>query len=108
MKPRRKTRWTAYLCPIGTCLSKRFPHPSEGYRQTDDIELLSEDDAIATNEGNHPFPAHLPRHIPNLERLNLHLYKTLQGKATSYTEMFSYLVNDFTAAPLHDWMLCGS
>lgn len=49
--------------------------------------LLSENDPSAVAEENYPGVARLLKQMPNLERLDLHLYNTLQAPANNYSKV---------------------
>lgn len=55
------------------------------------IGLLSADDPLAIADENYPGVARLLQQMPNLERLDLHLYQTLQGHPRSYAKVFTHI-----------------
>ncbi|KAL9612075.1 MAG: hypothetical protein Q9167_003297 [Letrouitia subvulpina] len=72
-----------------------------------DAGLLVPDDPDATAAGNYPGVARLLNQMPNLERLDLHLYNTLQGRANSYAEVFSCIADDVVLPSLRHCTLRG-
>lgn len=72
-----------------------------------DAGLLSEDDLSVVAEGNFPGVARLLKPMSNLERLELHLYKTLRGGTASYSKVFSCIADDVVLPSLRHVILRG-
>ncbi|KAI4148947.1 MAG: hypothetical protein L6R39_002645 [Caloplaca ligustica] len=69
--------------------------------------LLSEDDQIAVAEENYPGVARLLKQMPNLERLDLHLYMTLRSGTDSYAKVFSNIAYEVVLPHLRQCTLRG-
>lgn len=69
--------------------------------------LLSEQDPSVVAEENYPGIARLLKHMPNLEQLDLHMYRMLEGSVNSYAKVFSYIANDVVLPSLRHCVLRG-
>ncbi|KAI4212378.1 MAG: hypothetical protein LQ351_004948 [Letrouitia transgressa] len=69
--------------------------------------LLPSDDPKAIAAGNYPGVARLLNQMPNLERLDLHLYNTLEGSADNYAKVFTCIADDVTLPSLRHCTLSG-
>ncbi|KAL9012678.1 MAG: hypothetical protein Q9173_002567 [Seirophora scorigena] len=63
--------------------------------------------AAVAAEGNFPGVARLLKQMPNLQRLDLHLYKTLWSGGDSYAKVFSCLVEEVVLPSLRQCKLRG-
>lgn len=62
--------------------------------------LLKPDDPLAIAEENYPGVARLLLPMQNLERLDIHLYQTLQGLPKSYSKVFTHIADEVVMGSL--------
>lgn len=91
----------------GFSLSVSTKVKTRAHKLTSSHARLSEDDSEAVAEGNCPGVAHLLAQMPNLESLDLHLYNTLRGTATSYAKVFTPIADDVNLPFLRHCALRG-
>lgn len=70
-------------------------------------DLLSENDPDAMAEGNYPGVARLLKRMPNLERLDLHLYGTLKSGSNNYAKLFTHIADSIALPSLRRCRLRG-
>ena len=76
-------------------------------RMGSDAGLLSEQDPSVVAEGDYPSIDRLVKHMPNLERLDLHLYRVLEDPANNYATVLSYIADDVVLPSLRHCILRG-
>ncbi|KAI4094902.1 MAG: hypothetical protein LQ348_006638 [Seirophora lacunosa] len=82
----------AKLCETNRAYYQAGLAPSAGLR-------FDNNPAAVVAEGNFPGVARLLKQMPNLQRLDLHLYRTLWKGADSYAKVFSCLVEEEVVLP---------
>ncbi|KAL8942969.1 MAG: hypothetical protein Q9211_001170 [Gyalolechia sp. 1 TL-2023] len=71
------------------------------------IHWVPSNEAPTVAEENYPGVARLLKQMPNLERLDLRLYRRLGNHPTSYVKLFSYIVNEVVLRSLRHCTLQG-